>query len=127
MDNPTGYLVRSGINLAKTYLKKSNMLRTVEISENVMSNPTDSPDKIFIQKQQNRALEAELHRLNEKERNIILLKDMSGHKFSDIADLLSIKLPTVKSIYRRAKIKLVKTLYSRAPSSRTLEETDESR
>jgi RNA polymerase sigma-70 factor (ECF subfamily) len=127
MDNPTGYLVRSGINLAKTHLKKYNRIQTLEIPENVASNPMDSPDKIYFLKQQNRDLETKLLKLNEKERNIILLKDMSGCKFIDIADHLSMKLSTVKSIYRRAKIKLAKTLYPVTSSSRTLEELDEPR
>ena len=127
MDNPTGYLVRSGINLAKTYLKRNTRLQTLEISENVASNSMDSPDKIFFLKQQNQDLEAELLKLNERERNIILLKDMSGYKFVDITDHLGMKLSTVKSIYRRAKIKLAKTLYSGSFTPRTLEEIDEPR
>ncbi|UCB45583.1 MAG: sigma-70 family RNA polymerase sigma factor [Spirochaetota bacterium] len=127
MDNPTGYLVRSGINLAKTYLKKDSRFQALEIPENVASNPMDSPDKIFFLKKQNQDLEAELLKLNERERNIILLKDMSGYKFVDIANHLGMKLSTVKSIYRRAKIKLAKSLYSGSFTHRTLEEIDEPR
>jgi RNA polymerase sigma factor (sigma-70 family) len=115
MQNPTGYLVRSGINLAKTYLKKDSRVRTVEILENRASSPGDSPEEIFFENYRNQALGAELMKLNEKERNIVLLKDMSGHKFGEIAGILSMKLPTVKSIYRRTKIKL----------AGILEETDE--
>jgi DNA-directed RNA polymerase specialized sigma24 family protein len=94
MHNPTGYL---------------------EILENKASDPGGSPEEIFFENRRNQALEAELLRLREKERNIVLLKDISGHKFGEIADILSMKLPTVKSIYRRTKIKL----------AGILEETDE--
>ena len=106
MENPAGYLIRSGINHAKTYLKWDSKQRTVYISENEYSKAGDSPEMIYFLNQENRTLVTELLRLKEGERNIVLLKDLSGKKFQEIAHVLDIKLPTVKSIYRRAKIKL---------------------
>lgn len=110
MENPAGYLIRSGINHAKTYLKWGSKQRTVYISENEYSKTGDSPEMIFFMNQENRTLETELLRLKERERNIVLLKDLSGKKFQEIARVLDMKLPTVKSIYRRAKIKLAEAL-----------------
>jgi RNA polymerase sigma-70 factor (ECF subfamily) len=110
MENPAGYLIRSGINHAKTYLKWGSKQRTVYISENEYSKAGDSPEMIYFLNQENRTLETELLRLKERERNIVLLKDLSGKKFQEIAHTLDIKLPTVKSIYRRAKIKLAEAL-----------------
>ncbi len=110
MENPAGYLVRSGINHAKTYLKLSSKQRTQDISDHEFSKPGDSPEMSFFLNQENNILETELLRLKEKERNIVLLKDLSRQKFQEIAHVLNMKLPTVKSIYRRAKIKLAKAL-----------------
>lgn len=110
MENPGGYLMRTGINLAKTHLRRDRKVKIVGISENDASNPQDSPETLFFQDAENRAVERELMNLKEKERNIVLMKDISGRTFNEIAATLKMKLPTVKSLYRRAKLKLAAKL-----------------
>jgi len=110
MENPAGYLMRTGINLAKTYLRDRGKLRTVDITENPASKPLETPDNIFFRNEDNRTVERQLLRLKEKERNIVIMKDISGHTLKEISDVLDVKLPTVKSLYRRAKLKLTRNL-----------------
>ncbi len=116
MKNPAGYVVRTGINLAKTHLKKDGQMKTVEVNNILTANAADCPEKKLFLKSDNAALEQELLKLKEKERNVILLKDLARHKFSEIAQMMDMKLPTVKSIYRRAKMTLVKNWEARDES-----------
>ena len=55
-------------------------------------------------------LETALRILSEEERQIIMLHDVSGMKHREIADIMSIPLPTVLSKYRRALSKLRKQI-----------------
>jgi RNA polymerase sigma factor (sigma-70 family) len=110
MTNPAGYAVRTVINLAKSYLKREGRMRQIGYDEKQIGNIIDSPEHRFFMKTANAELERELFGLEEKGRNLILLKDVDGHTFQEISDIMSMKLPTVKSIYRRAKLQLAKKL-----------------
>ena len=41
---------------------------------------------------------------------MIVLKDVEGLKMREVSDILRLKLTTVKSLYRRGKLKLAKDL-----------------
>ena len=85
-------------------------MRLVDINENQIGVTHDSPEQLFFQETENVALERELLKLEERERNVILLKDIDRYTFQEIANSMRMKLPTIKSIYRRAKMKLAKKL-----------------
>ena len=110
MENPGGYLMRTGINLAKTFLRERWKRKTVTITGREASGRQDSPDLLFFQNEESRTLEEGLLSLSEKERNVIIMKDLAGQTFRAIAEELGVKLPTVKSLYRRGKIRLVHEL-----------------
>ena len=55
-------------------------------------------------------LETAMQILSDEERQIIILHDVSGMKHREIADIMSIPLPTVLSKYRRALSKLRKQI-----------------
>jgi RNA polymerase sigma factor (sigma-70 family) len=109
-DNRTGYTVRVGINRAKKHLVKSRVASAVrffrENEEHEISSNVRDPEKTALHNEEDGWLMSEIDKLKEVERNIIILKDMDSKKFEEIADLFGMKLPTVKSLYRRAKIKL---------------------
>ncbi len=107
MENPGGYLMRTGINLAKTFLREREKRKTVTITGRETLGRQDSPDLLFFQNEENRVLEKGLLSLSERERNIIIMKDIAGRTFREISNELDVKLPTVKSLFRRGKIKLV--------------------
>lgn len=54
-----------------------------------------------------------LQMLNEKERNVVLLHDVSGMKHREIAEQMGVPVSTVLSIYRRALGKLLKKMEKR--------------
>ena len=63
-----------------------------------------------------RLLYRALHRLSDKNREMILLKDIQGLKLEEIAALLVLPLGTVKSRSSRARIELAKSLRVLDPS-----------
>jgi RNA polymerase sigma-70 factor (ECF subfamily) len=111
-ENATGYTVRIAINLAKKYLTDRKLKGLFSLDEDAINNipAWGNPEDIVMTAEETRKIEEELGQLKEIERNVILLKDVDKMKFEEIAGVLSQKLPTVKSHYRRGKIKLAKRL-----------------
>ncbi len=111
-ENKTGYAVRIAINKAKKMLlskklKKWLPLLHSEDEEQWISN-LETPEEAFIRQEENRFVENELQKLKENERNIIILKDIDEKKLVEIAVIMNMNLSTVKSHYRRGKLKLSK-------------------
>ena len=108
MRNNKGYLVRVAINAAKKHLIKGKLKKFFsidQIDERFLISPDNPLDKT-LSNEENKWIEAVLSGLKENERNIIMLKDIERKKFDDIAILLNMKQPTVKSLYRMAKLKM---------------------
>lgn len=112
-NNRTGYAVRVAINKAKKNLmmRRLKSWLVFQPDEELLSNAStlESPEDFAVYRDQEKWLAEELDNLKENEKRIILLKDMEKKKFEDISALLNMKLPTVKSIYRRGKLKLTRS------------------
>jgi RNA polymerase sigma factor (sigma-70 family) len=113
-DNKTGYAIRIGINMAKKFLIENRIKGFIPIFKDEDSSELFShnhtPETSFFNSEEDKWLENELNNLKEIEKNIILLKDIDKKKFEEIAEIFHQKLPTVKSHYRRGKIKLASRL-----------------
>ncbi len=109
-DNRTGYAVRIAINRAKKrYMLKKVRGWLVFLPDDEMlskESPLENPETAALQSEQEEWLKRELENLRANEKRIILLKDIDKFKFEEISSILNLKLPTVKSIYRRGKVKL---------------------
>ena len=67
-----------------------------EINEDVLSLPEDiNFDTSLI-------LEEKLKLIPEKEKEIVLMKDIYGYKLKEIAEIKNMNLSTVKSVYYKA-------------------------
>jgi len=113
-ENPIGYLVRIAINRAKKEVMKKKVMEFLPF-ESEMVSLRDHPEEKMLVKEENSHLERLLDSLKVQEKEVILLKDLDGLKFSDIAMALKMKLPTVKSHYRRGKEKMVKMMEAIPP------------
>ena len=109
-ENRTGYTVRVGINRAKKHLIQNKIASAVrffkENEEHEIGSSVRDPETTALHNEEDGWLMGEIAKLKEVERNIIILKDMDSKKFEEIAGMFGMKLPTVKSLYRRAKIRL---------------------
>lgn len=72
------------------------------------SKPT--PEQILQSKEQEDAVQQALWKLSSEHRSIIVLRDIEGFSYSEIADVLGVSIGTVKSRLARARADLKKSL-----------------
>lgn len=88
------WIYRIAINKTYDFFKKKK--NELEINEEVLliADEFNSDTNILLQEK--------LSLISEKEREIIILKDIYGYKLKEIADMKNMNLSTVKSIYYKA-------------------------
>lgn len=102
MGKPLAWIFTIARNLYYTDVKKNSRISTLDpadlVNDRRFSYVTEAEDKLV--------LEGLLMKLNEEEREIIMLYAVSGMKHREIADSLNMKLSTVLSKYHRGLKKL---------------------
>lgn len=88
------WIYRIAINKTYDFFKKQK--KEFEINEDVLS----LPDNIDINT--NVLLEERLNLLSQRDREIVILKDIYGYKLKEIAKMKNINISTIKSIYYKA-------------------------
>ena len=88
------WIYRIAINKTYDFFKKRKV--EFEINDDVLSLPEDInfDTKIILQEK--------LKLISEKEREIVILKDIYGYKLKEIAEIKNMNLSTVKSVYYKA-------------------------
>lgn len=90
--------------------------------------PGAGPEEELERKERRQALERELRALPDHQREILVMRDVSGLSYQEIGELLSLDLGTVKSRLARARLALKKRLQENGnffaqSASKPLEET----
>ena len=65
-----------------------------------------SPERRLEQSETTMAVRRAIARLPEDQREIVILRDIDGYSYDEIADMLSLGIGTVKSRINRARTKL---------------------
>lgn len=88
------WIYRIAINKTYDFFKKRKI--EFEINDDVLSLPEDVnfDTKVILQEK--------LKLISEKERKIVILKDIYGYKLKEIAEMKDMNLSTVKSVYYKA-------------------------
>ncbi|MBF1202209.1 MAG: RNA polymerase sigma factor [Fusobacterium periodonticum] len=88
------WIYRIAINKTYDFFKKRKV--EFEINDDVLSLPEDVnfDTKVILQEK--------LKLISEKEREIVILKDIYGYKLKEIAEMKDMNLSTVKSVYYKA-------------------------
>ena len=88
------WIYRIAINKTYDFFKKRKV--EFEINDDVLSLPEDInfDTKVILQEK--------LKLISEKEREIVILKDIYGYKLKEIAEIKNMNLSTVKSVYYKA-------------------------
>ena len=88
------WIYRIAINKTYDFFKKRKV--EFEINDDILSLPEDInfDTKIILQEK--------LKLISEKEREIVILKDIYGYKLKEIAEMKNMNLSTVKSVYYKA-------------------------
>lgn len=88
------WIYRIAINKTYDFFKKKK--NELEINEEVLLIADEFNTDTNI------LLEEKLNLISEKEKEIVILKDIYGYKLKEIADMKNMNLSTVKSIYYKA-------------------------
>ena len=88
------WIYRIAINKTYDFFKKRKL--EFEINDEVLSLPEDINFDTKV------ILEEKLKLISEKEREIVILKDIYGYKLKEIAEMKKMNLSTVKSVYYKA-------------------------
>jgi len=72
------------------------------------SSPT--PEQVLQSKEQETAIQQALGRLSREHRSIVVLRDIEGFSYNEIADVLGVSIGTVKSRLARARADLKQAL-----------------
>lgn len=117
------WLNRIITNLFYDELRKApRQLRTVSLDEPVyesegesaptrdVADPTELPDKLALNSELDRKIHAAIANLPEQFRTIIVLREIQGLSYEEIASLTETNIGTVKSRLARARLKLQEVL-----------------
>jgi RNA polymerase sigma-70 factor (ECF subfamily) len=85
------WIYRIAINKTYDFFRKNKT--TFELNEEILEIEDDTNVHTTM------ILEEKLKKINSREREIVLLKDIYGYKFREISKLKDMNLSTVKSIY----------------------------
>ncbi|MHB9314137.1 RNA polymerase sigma factor [Fusobacterium polymorphum] len=88
------WIYRIAINKTYDFFKKRKL--EFEINDDVLSLPEDVNFDTKV------ILEEKLKLISEKEKEIVVLKDIYGYKLKEIAEMKDMNLSTVKSVYYKA-------------------------
>ena len=88
------WIYRIAINKTYDFFKKRKL--EFEINDDVLSLPEDINFDTKV------ILEEKLKLISDKEREIVVLKDIYGYKLKEISEIKNMNLSTVKSVYYKA-------------------------
>lgn len=88
------------------------------------SGEASNPEQHLLQGEMRREITQALNTLSEEHRVVLVLRDIEGYSYEEIADMLGVNIGTIKSRLNRARLALREVLTVREPltSSRRLRE-----
>ncbi len=108
----TTWMYRVTANTCLDLLRKKNPSADIEEFERLAVSPEGNPAADTINRELGNAIKDAIRLLPEKYIPIIVLKDMDGMKYEEIAEIMNISVGTVKSRISRAREKLRTILIS---------------
>ncbi len=115
-----GWLHRITTNLFLDQARRKSKIRFdafAEDAETKIASRTSAPDAEFLDTQFDDDVESALAELPPDFRAAVVLCDVEGLSYEEIAEVLGLKLGTVRSRIHRGRAMLRKTLAHRAPAS----------
>lgn len=98
----------------RQYFKTDSLNDPIETEDGEMEreifDPSDNPETQFEQKMTQQFVQRGLLKLTEDQREMIVLRDLQGYSYEEIAKLLSLPEGTIKSRLHRARMDLKEIL-----------------
>jgi RNA polymerase sigma-70 factor (ECF subfamily) len=108
------WLYRIAVNTCFDYNKKFRPKPSDESAVEDLPSAQASPERLYQSKEVGRAIEAALQKLPEKLRTAIVLKEIEGLPYDEIAKVIHTSVGTVKSRISRAREELCRLLQKKA-------------
>ena len=112
------WIYRITTNMCLDYMKKNKSM--IYIDEKVQLDDSEVDlqltskeklqDELYEEKEMNQKLNKAIDKLPDKQKAMIVLRDIKGLSYDEISEILEIKLGTVKSQINRARLKLKEIL-----------------
>lgn len=113
------WLRRIAYNLAVDRQRKQRVSRTYLAQTRPAEHSTDSndnPARLAIEHETRECVWAGLQRLSIEQRNILLMREMQGLDYAEIAEVLNVPVGTVRSRLHRARCELKEILLAIDPT-----------
>lgn len=113
------WVYRIVVNTCNDMLRKNSnqkitdsIFRTEDEKETVIEIPdtTGSPEEVFDKKEKTEHIISCLDRLNQEQKEIIVLRDIHGFSYDEISEILDCSIGTVKSRINRSRLRLREVL-----------------
>lgn len=122
------WIYRVASNVCIDYIRKDKKTISLSDDDNYISetleSPNGDPEKELSRKELSSEISKSLLQINEDQREIIVLRDIEGYSYEEIAQLLDISEGTVKSRIARGRKKLQTILINRGNVSSYLTSKD---
>jgi len=107
------WLYRIAVNTAISMKRKQRVVLSIDALRNGTA-PIDPPDpsernrpgKALEQAEQERRIHQALSRLSPEHRAVLVMKDMEGQKYENMAEILGVPVGTIRSRLHRARLEL---------------------
>lgn len=78
-----------------------------------INNSSLSPEKVLINEELGRAVREAIHTLKGPQKMVLIMRDIDGRTYDEIAEITHLKIGTVKSKLARARLKVAEILKSK--------------
>jgi RNA polymerase sigma-70 factor (ECF subfamily) len=96
------WAVKITVNTALDALRK-RMRRSTDVLEEYQAPETDGPEQKLMQNENIRRVKEAINSLPEEHRTLIILRDLEGFSYDELAKITGVALGTVKSRLSRAR------------------------
>jgi RNA polymerase sigma-70 factor (ECF subfamily) len=107
------WLYRIAVNTAISHKRKQRVLLSIDAGRNGVASvqPLDEseysrPGQALEQAEQGQFVHQALQRLSPEHRAVLILKDMEGQRYEEMAELLGVPIGTIRSRLHRARAEL---------------------
>jgi len=107
------WLYRIAVNTAISHKRKQRVLLSIDAGRNGATSvqPLDEseysrPGHALEQAEQHQRVHRALQQLSSEHRAVLILKDMEGQKYEEMADVLGVPIGTIRSRLHRARAEL---------------------
>jgi RNA polymerase sigma-70 factor (ECF subfamily) len=107
------WLYRIAVNTCLDYKKKKRSMPVINELGEDRPSAEPSPDKVYESKEISEAIQWAIQKLPKKLRLAIVLREIDGLSYEEIAEILAISIGTVKSRISRAREELRRILLKR--------------